>query len=180
MAAWDEVLSFWFEELEPGQWFEPDPAVDAEITRRFGALHARLLSDVPDDWRRSAHGVLAAVIVLDQFSRQIHRGDARAFAGDQRALALVKDALVAGFDMRLNDRERQFLYMPLMHSERLADQERCIELMEGLELDEPAEFARRHAAVIARFGRFPARNDALGRRTTEAEARFLEEAPQGF
>lgn len=180
MADHEAVLDFWFGEVGPERWFARDDALDAEMARRFGELRARIVERVPDDWLASARGTLAAIIVLDQFGRNVHRDDARAFAADPAARALALDAIAQGLDQRLSERERQFLYMPLMHSERLADVERCVALMAGFDDDEPAAFARRHAETVRRFGRYPARNAALGRESTPAEAAFLAANPDGF
>jgi uncharacterized protein (DUF924 family) len=128
--------------------------------------------------------MLALVIVLDQFSRNLHRGDARAFAQDAHALACAREALARGDDAALRPVERQFLYMPFEHSEALADQERAVELMRSLEGFEPTrdlrDWAERHRAVIGRFGRFPHRNAVLGRRSTAEEAEFLKEPGSSF
>ena len=168
-----EVLAFWFGELQPKQRFAKDDAVDATIRERFGALHARLSRETPAAWRADPAGLLATVIVLDQFSRNLHRGSAQAFANDAAALSLARSALARGDDAMLQPEERHFLYMPLMHSESLADQEECVRLMERLGLEEAIDYARRHRDIIARFGRFPHRNQALGRETTPEEAEFL-------
>ena len=180
MTAWDAVLDFWFDEVAADRRFACDAALDADIANRFGALSAALTANVPDAWRSTARGTLAAIIVLDQFPRNIHRDDARAYAADPIARDLALDALEQSLDQRLNETERAFLYLPLMHSERLADVERCVALMDDLDAAEPAEHARRHADVLRRFGRYPSRNAALGRESSEAERAFLAENPLGF
>ena len=174
------VLDFWFGELDPKQHFARDDEVDAAIAERFGELHASLSEVVPQDWLDNPRGVLAAVIVLDQFSRNLFRQDARAYAQDPAALRLARMAVDAEWDEQLPKDQRQFLYMPFMHSERLEDVARCTELMEAAGHDDFAGFARKHAEVIARFGRYPARNAALGRETTPEEAAFLAANPSGF
>lgn len=174
------VLAFWFDELSPGQLFKRDDAVDAEIARRFGGLHADLSRAVPPEWTETPRATLAAIIVLDQFSRNLFRDDACAFAQDAVALALANDALSRGWDAGLSAAEKQFLYMPLMHAEVLADVERCIDLMHAAGHASGEDFARRHAAVIAHFGRYPARNAALGRASTVEEVEFLGANPHGF
>ena len=174
------VLSFWFDELPPEKQFVRDDAVDAEIRAKFGPLHARLSQGVPDAWLGDAKSMLAAIIVLDQFSRNLFRDDARAFANDATALALTNAAVARGRDKELVPEERAFLYMPLMHSEHLPDVEQCHALMAASGLDDNAAFAARHAETIRRFGRYPARNEALGRESTEAEAALLTENPAGF
>lgn len=179
-AQADRVLAFWFDELDDRQRFTRDDAVDGEIAQRFGALHAELSRGVPIEWTREPRMTLAAIIILDQFSRNLFRDDARAYAQDPAALAMTKSALDRGLDQPLSADERQFLYMPLMHSEVLADVQRCAGLMKASDVKAGLEFAERHAAVIVRFGRYPARNAALGRHTTAAEADFLEKTPLGF
>lgn len=174
------VLDWWFGVLPASKRFARDAAVDAEIAARFGAIHAQLAQTVPDDWRTDARAMLAAIIVLDQFSRNLFRDNPRAFANDTAARALTETVIANGWDTGLSSEERQFLYMPLMHSEQRADVERCVVLMTAAGSEGGAEFARKHAATIARFGRYPARNAALGRATTPEEAALLRENPAGF
>ena len=174
------VLDVWFDVLPPEKRFAHDDAVDAAIAVRFGDLHARLSRSVPDSWQGDARTTLAAIIVLDQFSRNLFRDDARAFANDAAALALADMAIAHGWDADLTPEQRAFLYMPLMHSEYLPDVERCEALMIAAELADNAAFAARHAETIRRFGRYPARNAALGRETTAQEAALLRENPAGF
>ncbi|HET7728624.1 MAG TPA: DUF924 family protein [Usitatibacter sp.] len=189
MAAggFDEVLGFWFGP-ERGrsrrEWFAKDPGFDASIRERFGALHARAAARGLEAWRASPEPMLALVIVLDQFSRHLYRGDGRAFAQDAHARECVAEALVRGDDLALLPVERQFLYLPLEHSEDAADQDRAVELMRSLEAFEEtrglAEWAVKHREVIARFGRFPHRNEALGRPSTPDELDFLARPGSGF
>ncbi|RIV93451.1 DUF924 domain-containing protein [Aurantiacibacter xanthus] len=178
--AADEVLGFWLGKVPADKRFAQDDAIDVTIAQRFGPLHTELAEGVPPAWRETAHTTLAAIVVLDQFSRNMFRDDPRAFAQDDAALALAREALVKGFDAGMTGEEKMFLYMPFMHSEQLADVERSITLMHAAELAEGEEFARRHAETIARFGRYPARNAALGRATTAEEYAFLAEHPMGF
>ncbi len=180
MTTPDGILHFWFEELSEDQRFARDAAVDAAIAGRFGALHAELSADVGPRWRSAPRPLLGAVIVLDQFGRNLFRDDARAFAQDASALALTRDALERSWDADLSADERQFLYMPLMHSEVLADVKRSRALMHAAGHEAGEAFAARHAATIARFGRYPARNAALGRESTAEERAFLAEHPTGF
>lgn len=177
----EDVLRFWFEETPAKKRFATDPELDAEIARRFGALHAELSQDVPAAWTQTAHGLLAAVIVLDQFSRNLFRTDGRAYAQDAAAKALTERALAAGFARTLTPTELNFLYLPLMHSEDLADVERAQALLEAQPgLEDAVAAGLRHLEVIRRFGRYPARNRALGRPSTPEEAAFLERRPHGF
>jgi uncharacterized protein (DUF924 family) len=171
----DDVLRFWFEELTPKNWFRRDTIVDAAIKVRFGELYEQLKDAVPDDWLLSAKGYLAAIIVLDQFPRNMFRDDARAFVTDAAALALAKRAIAQGFDKRLAPKERAFLYMPFQHAEDAQDQARSVGLFTALGNPFNLDFALRHQAVIDRFGRFPHRNQILGRASTAEEVAFLAE-----
>jgi uncharacterized protein (DUF924 family) len=180
MTTLAAALIFWFTELTPEQLFTRDDSVDAQIALRFGDFHNSLARSVPPDLIATPRSLLAAVIVLDQFSRNLFRDDARAFAQDAKALSLTNDAILRGWDIDLSAQEKQFLYMPLMHSEVLADVERCVALMHAAEHAAGEAFALRHATVIARFGRYPARNAALGRATTREEEAFLSATPHGF
>lgn len=175
-----EVLRFWLVETPPGKRFARDAALDAEIERRFGALHRSLSGEGAADWESDPRTLLAAVIVLDQFSRNLYRGSAAAFAQDDAARALTELALAKDWAVGLDATERQFLYLPLMHSERLADQERAVALFEANGDDFVADFARRHRDQIARFGRFPGRNAALGRTSTPVEAALLASGEGAF
>lgn len=174
------VLAFWFDELTPEQRFAKDAAIDATIRRRFGGLHAALSQQVPDAWTADPRALLAAVIVLDQFSRNLYRDDPRAFARDAVALDLARRAIERGDDRRMDPVERQFLYMPFMHSEHAGDQARCVALMRMTGNAEAIDFAEQHRAIIDRFGRFPHRNEVLGRTTTAEEAEFLEQPGSSF
>jgi uncharacterized protein (DUF924 family) len=180
-AAWiDDVLDFWFTRLTPEEWFATSPAVDADIGRRFGDLHAGFAKQLPEAATGSARGVLAAVIVLDQFPRNIFRGSPRSFATDDVALELAETAIRRGLDGELAALERQFLYMPFQHSEDPAVQTRSLEIFAALGDPNILDFARRHWEIIDRFGRFPHRNQILGRESTDDEASFLREPGSSF
>lgn len=170
----DDVLRFWFDELTPEDRFSGKPEVDARIAERFGRLYAELKADLPEEAGSDPLTALAAIIVLDQFSRNLFRRRPEAFATDAQARAIALQALDRGLDARLDEAQRQFLYMPLMHSEDLADQERCVELFSGTANGTALQYAIEHRDIIARFGRFPHRNRVLGRETTPEEAAFLE------
>lgn len=176
----DEVLKFWFEELAPEDWYKRDAARDAEIRKRFGSLYEKLKEAVPPDWLMSPRGFLAAIIVLDQFPRNMFRDDPRAFATDAAALELAKRAIAAGIDLKLPPVERAFVYLPFQHSEVLADQARSLELFTALGAPLNLDFARRHQDIIERFGRFPHRNAVLGRASTEQELAFLKQPGSSF
>lgn len=176
----EEVLHFWLTETPVEKRFIRDKSVDAEIQQRFGKLHHRLSDAVPDDWRASPRSLLAAVIVLDQFSRNLYRDDPRAYRQDAAARALVNDAIARKWDQQLGVEERWFLYMPLMHSEDLADQEQSVDLYRQLGMREVLDFVIRHRDQICQFGRFPQRNAVLGRVGTDAEEDFLNEPNSRF
>jgi len=186
-ASPQEVLEFWFGK-EPGksraEWFRKDEKFDQEIRRRFGELHASAARRELEAWRASPEPLLALVVVLDQFSRNLFRGDARAFAQDAHARECADQALARGDDLALLPVQRQFLYLPYEHSEELADQDKSVELMRSLEAFEETrgliEWAVRHRDVVRRFGRFPHRNAALGRASTAEEAEFLRRPGSGF
>jgi uncharacterized protein (DUF924 family) len=174
----DEVLKFWFEELQSAAWFTKDAAIDAQIRNRFERLHEQLSQgdiQVP----ATPRAYLAAVIVLDQFSRNMFRGTAKAFASDTTALEFASRALDAGFDREMTKEQRQFLYLPFMHSEELAMQMRCVELYAPFDDAELMKYATEHRDIIERFRRFPHRNAALGRESTPAEIEFMQKHP-GF
>ena len=182
-----QVDAFWFGDppgASRGEWFRKDAAFDQQIRTRFGTLHARAARGELDAWRGEAHSMLALVVVLDQFSRNLFRNDARAFAHDAYALECAKQALARGDDTTLLPVQRQFLYLPFEHSERLEDQERGLALMQALEAFEAtrgcAEWALRHRDIVKRFGRFPHRNAALARASTAEEIEFLEQPGSGF
>jgi len=176
----DEILRFWFEALTPEDWYRKDSAIDSEIARRFGSTYETLKNGVPPAWIAEPRAMLAAILVLDQFPRNMFRDDPRAFASDQAALALAKHAIGEGLDMQLTPEQRAFIYMPLQHSESASDQERSIALFMALGHPLNLDFARRHQAIIARFGRFPHRNSVLGRTSTAAELAFLQEPGSSF
>jgi uncharacterized protein (DUF924 family) len=192
----ESVLAFWFG--PPGspplgnaeRWFKADPGFDEAVREGFAELTARAAAGELEAWRESPPGALALVIALDQFPRNLYRGSARAFAADAAARDVSLDAQARGFDRALSPVERWFLYLPLMHAEDRALQERAVALYEGLTagadpglaeaLAGAADFARRHRDVIVRFGRFPHRNGALGRASTREEIAFLAEPGSHF
>jgi len=174
------VLDFWFVQCTPEQWFKKDAALDAEVLDRFGALHGRACAGALDHWMSAPESALALIVLIDQFSRNLHRDSPEAFAQDGRACQLVGRALEAGFDRGMTPNQRQFLYMPLMHSEDLDHQDRCVALMHDAGLEKPHGFAVRHRDIIARFGRFPHRNAVLGRPSTAEEKAFLNQPGSSF
>lgn len=174
------VTRFWFNELSPRDWFRKSQKLDRRIARRFSATLKATRAGDTAPWRDKPTGRLAEILVLDQFSRNIHRDSPHAFANDPAALALARAALDAGADRRLSRQRRAFLYMPYMHSERLADHEIALELYETLGLKSHLKAERAHYAIIEQFGRYPHRNEVLGRKSTAKEQAFLAEPGSSF
>ena len=174
------VLTFWFQDLKPAQWFRRDEAVDTAIRLRFLAVHTTIAVTADAALLRNADTALAAIIVLDQFSRNIFRGDRRAFATDAKALTLAIAAVDRGLDQLLPRDQRLFVYLPFEHSEDALMQVRSVALIGGLGDAELTRYADAHKVIIDRFGRFPHRNDVLGRETTPEEAAFLKEPMSSF
>ncbi len=177
---YQEILKFWFEELQPSQWWKKDEQLDRLITERFAEVHHRATLCELYGWRKDAHGRLAEVIVLDQFSRNMFRGDPRSFAHDAIALALAQEAVSIGADQSLNATERSFLYMPFMHSESLPIHEVATELFLNNGNQNSFDFELKHKVIIERFGRYPHRNSILGRDSTPEEIEFLKQPGSGF
>lgn len=186
----DAILDFWFDR-RPGvaletrkAWFEKDPAFDDTIRRRFGAAVETVLAGGHADWTETAEGALALLILLDQFPRNIFRGQAKAFAGDARARAIARQAVDRGFDIALPPVMRMFFYLPFEHSEHLPDQDLAHLLFSALDKELPgldlASWADKHRVIIARFGRFPHRNAALGRQNSPEEIEFLRQPGSSF
>ena len=168
----EHILHFWFQELSSEDWFKPSPDLDSQVRKRFTAMLEQSAPS-PAEFSKDAPLALAAVLLYDQFSRNIHRGLADAFAYDQRALQIAQEATKASLDKQLNPQERAFLYMPFMHSERLADQQQSLILYRALDNAGSLRWALDHFEVIHRFGRFPHRNAVLGRENTAEETAFL-------
>ena len=179
-VASEDILRFWFEALEPKQWWGKDPALDALIAERYAPLLAAASRCELHEWRATPRGRLAEVIVLDQFPRQIHRDTPLAFACDPLALALAQEAVARGDDAALTPIERVFLYLPYMHSESAAIQRISVALYERNGLPDNLDFARKHKAIVDRFGRYPHRNAILGRVSTDEEIAFLREPGSRF
>lgn len=170
----DAILEFWFAPGGEANWFEATPEFDGQIDRRFGGLVEPALAGVWDGWMETAEGALALILLLDQFPRNLFRGTSRAYAGDPKARSITRLAVGRGFDRQRPLRERVFFYLPLGHSEDLADQEEAVLLASTLENEAFLAHARHYRDVIARFGRFPHRNAILGRESTAEERLFLE------
>ncbi len=179
--AWvDDVLRFWFTELTYEQCFKKDDAVDREIGERFGAIHERLAADPGSIDLSAPRELLAAIVVFDQFPRNLFRGTARAFATDPIARRLARAAVDSGIDTAMAKRERIFVYLPFEHSEDAADQARSVALQGALNDPELDKYSMAHKVIIDRFGRFPHRNVALGRESTPEEIAFLKEPMSSF
>jgi uncharacterized protein (DUF924 family) len=176
MITPEDVLSFWLDEVGPSGWYKSEEALDQEIRDRFGTAWEGAMEGRHALWLTYPSGTLAYVVLLDQFPRNMFRNTGNAFASDRFALAAAKQAISKNWDVKIDEPARQFFYMPLMHSENLADQDRCVRLM----LDRMPEHgasnllhARAHREVIRKFGRFPYRNTALGRHSSASEANYV-------
>ncbi|MDN5569373.1 MAG: DUF924 domain-containing protein [Paracoccus sp. (in: a-proteobacteria)] len=169
----DDVLAFWFSDAMQPYWFAKSDQIDAQITQDFADTYQAAHDGQLDGWMDSADDALALVIVLDQFPRNMFRGSPRSFESNDLALAHARTALDKGYDQQQAPTRRQFLYLPFMHSEDLADQTRAVELYEALGNQHSLHFAREHRDIVAKFGRFPHRNAVLGRDDTPEEADFL-------
>ena len=182
MSGPEDILAFWLDEIGPEGWYKQDEDLDTTIRDRFGAMWEGAMEGKYSLWLTYPSGVLAYVILTDQFPRNMFRGDGKSFASDRIALAAAKSAISKNWDMKIDEPARQFFYMPLMHSENLIDQDRCVRLMLTRMPETGAGnllHAKVHREVIRRFGRFPYRNDALSRTTTGAEAAFVEQGGYG-
>jgi uncharacterized protein (DUF924 family) len=176
----DEIIRFWFEDIEPKAWFRKNLKFDQILRDRFLETHRSAAKAECFGWRDTAEGRLAEVIVLDQFSRNIFRGRAAAFDCDQLALVLAQEAITLGCDKSLNKLQRTFLYMPYMHSESARIHEVAVQLFTALGRDDNLEYEMKHKAIIDRFGRYPHRNELLGRVSTAEEIEFLKQPGSSF
>ena len=168
-----DVLNFWFSERVKPLWFNSTPEFDAEIHTQFLAVYYAALNGKIDAWKESAEGCLALVIILDQFPLNMFRGLEESFHGEYKAIEIAKYAVNQGFDAEFAGEQKAFLYMPLMHSETLEDQDISVSLFEKAGLKDNLRFAKHHREIVRRFGRFPHRNRILNRRSTQAELEYL-------
>ena len=176
MTRPEEVLSFWLDDVGPESWYKQDDTLDAQIAAQFGAVWQRSTEGALSLWLTYPSGALAYLILTDQFPRNMFRGQGKAFSTDRAALAVAKSAIDKGWDMKIDEPARQFFYLPLMHSENLCDQERCVRLMCERMPQTGADHlmhARAHREVIRQFGRFPYRNEALERPMTASEKAYV-------
>ena len=168
-----DVLKFWFDDLSMEDWFRSDAELDATIGDKFRDTLESAAAGELDSWRTDADGALAEIITLDQFSRNIYRNTPRAFAQDPMALTLAQVAIASGFDKEMDSQKQMFLYMPFMHSESRMIHTRALELFSRPGLEHSLDFAKQHKAIVDRFGRYPYRNEILGRESTPEEEKFL-------
>ncbi|MGL4476558.1 MAG: DUF924 family protein [Shewanella sp.] len=173
------VLDFWFTQLSPSDWFKKDADLDAKISQQFAETLMQASAGECWRWRQTPQGRLAEIIVLDQFSRNIYRDTAKAFSHDAIALVLAQEAVSQKLDETLTPKEKPFLYMPYMHSESAMIHEQALPLFKGCSAAS-LEFELRHSAIITRFGRYPHRNQLLGRQSTPEELAFLQQAGSSF
>lgn len=177
---YQEVIDFWFKEISQFKWWVKDEKFDQQIRMRFLKLHEKANDSQLTEWRDSAKGRLAEIIVLDQFSRNIYRNTPQAYASDNLALKLAQEAVKLKADEELHLLERVFLYMPFMHSESLEVHEEAVNLFKNIGFESSYEFELKHKAIIDRFGRYPHRNGILGRESTAEEIEFLRQPGSGF
>lgn len=177
---YSEVISFWFDKTTPAQWWKKNDEFDRQIVDRFAEVHAQAVRCELFGWRESPEGCLAEIIVLDQFSRNMFRGDAASFASDPLALVLAQVAISVGADQTLNEAQRPFMYLPFMHSESLAVHDVALDLYTRNASEDSLKFEIRHRDIIVQFGRYPHRNDILGRASTAEEIEFLSQPGSSF
>ncbi|MCB0350841.1 MAG: DUF924 domain-containing protein [Bdellovibrionales bacterium] len=174
------VYNFWFKELKTEQWFKKDLELDNKIAEKFKPTYEAAIKSELFSWRDTPHGALAEIIVLDQFSRNMFRGAPASFASDTIALTLAQGAIRRRLDLELKAVEKSFLYMPFMHSESLVIHEQAVKLFDQPGLENNLDFEIRHKKIIERFGRYPHRNEILGRTSTAEEIEFLKEPGSSF
>ncbi len=168
-----DIIGFWFSDAVRPLWFNSTPEFDKQLSKRFESLWQQAAQGKLSSWTEDAEGALALVILLDQIPLNIYRGKAQSFATEAGARDIAARAIEKGWDKELSDEQKAFLYMPFMHSESLADQDRSVALYEAAGLKDNLKFANHHRELIRRFGRFPHRNAILGRESTEAETAYL-------
>ncbi len=176
----ERVINFWFNEIDPANWWKKDINFDQMITDRFLAIHNMATQCELYEWRDTPLGRLAEVIVLDQFSRNIYRNDTRSFANDSLALCLAQETVRAGANRKLKNAEKAFLYMPFMHSESAMIHEIAVGLFSEPGLESNLDFELKHKRIIDQFGRYPHRNEILGRQSTPEEVKFLQESGTSY
>lgn len=175
-----DIIDFWFEETNQKFWWKKDADFDQLIADRYEVAHHMAIQGKLASWRETPLGRLAEIIVLDQFSRNLYRDSPLAFAYDEQALALAQEAIQAKADQELETQQKAFLYLPFMHSESIEAHETALTLFKAAGLESNYEFELKHKAIIDRFGRYPHRNDILGRQSSKEESEFLQEPGSSF
>ncbi len=178
--SYQDILNFWFHEVDKAFWWKKDIQFDQLIRDRFTNTHRQANAGELHHWRTSAHGRLAEIIVLDQFSRNMFRDKPQSFSSDSSALILAQEAISLDADTELNATEKSFLYMPFMHSESLHIHEIAVSLFSQTGLESNLDFEHKHKVIIEQFGRYPHRNDILGRASTDEEIAFLTKPNSSF
>ncbi len=178
--TYHQVIDFWFKETEPSLWWKKDESFDALLLKRFSEIHTQAAQCELFEWREEPQGRLAEIIVLDQFSRNMFRDSALAFASDSMALALSQEAIACAADKALTPVQRSFLYMPFMHSESLRIHAVAVELFNENGIKSNLDFEHKHKGIIERFGRYPHRNSVLGRQSSAEEIEFLSQPGSSF
>lgn len=176
----ESLLNFWFDEIKHALWWEKDTQFDKFITEEYSSMHAKAIKCELFEWRQSARGRLAEIIVLDQFSRNMFRDSALSFANDSLALALAQEAVALGADNELNPIERGVLYLPYMHSESRKIHEVALALYKKNSVQANIDFEIKHKNIIDQFGRYPHRNAILNRESTQQELAFIQKPNSGF
>ncbi|MFT7490988.1 MAG: hypothetical protein ACI80S_000570 [Pseudohongiellaceae bacterium] len=177
---YQQIIKFWFEDTKKSQWFKKDDNFDRLIVSKFSEIHNQATKGELFAWRKTSLGMLAEIIVLDQFSRNMFRDQPRSFAYDALALVLAQTAIAAGYDLQLSAEQRRFLYMPFMHSESLLIHRQALNLFTELGIEEALYFEQRHMIIIEQFGRYPHRNKLEGRASTDEEIAFLKQPGSSF
>lgn len=172
---YNEIIHFWFEELTPDQWFKADEALDLKMTEKYIALHSSVVAGELSYWRIEPMGRLAEILVIDQFSRNIYRDDPKSFIYDPMALVLAQECIRGEYHKNFKPAYRQFLYMPFMHSESKIIHNTALLLFSEKGLEDNLDYELKHKEIIERFGRFPHRNEILGRQSTPEEIEYLKE-----
>ncbi|MCP3870813.1 MAG: DUF924 domain-containing protein [Gammaproteobacteria bacterium] len=172
-AAPQDIVDFWFSRRIRPHWFDSTPGIDGEIAETYGALWAEASKGMLDHWKATPLGCLALVIILDQMPLNMFRGESRSFSTEAAAIAVTRQAISLGFDEQIEGERLSFLYMPLMHSEKIEDQDLSVKQYKKAGLQSNLDFAEHHRQIISRFGRFPHRNAILGRESTEKEVEYL-------
>jgi uncharacterized protein (DUF924 family) len=169
----EQVLNFWFTKPISDHWFSSTPEIDQQITNEYAPIWAQAKAGEFDHWKDSASGCLALCIILDQLPLNMFRGEAKSFSSEQQAVAIAKHAIDTGLDTEISNDRVAFLYMPLMHSENIDDQNLAVECFAKAELEGNLQFSKHHRGIVEEFGRFPHRNEALGRTSSAAEIEYL-------